>query len=166
NKPLPVTRLGARMGLHAKSLVIDRKVGVIGTHNFDPRSEIYNTEAVVVIEDPAFARMLASSIDRDIAPGNSWAVAPRKKLPWVYRFNYSVGKLSEALPVLDLWPWRYATNYEFKPGPDCPIPLPQRDPSFMQCYEPVGDFPEVNVGPKWLLVRMLTAFGAGLVPIL
>jgi len=24
----------------------------------------------------------------------------------------------------------------------------------------------VNVGPKWLLVRMLTAFGAGLVPIL
>ncbi len=36
----------------------------------------------------------------------------------------------------------------------------------MQCYEPVGDFPEVNVGPKWLLVRMLIAFGAGLVPIL
>ncbi|WP_425511074.1 phospholipase D family protein [Xylella taiwanensis] len=166
NKPLPVTRLGARMGLHAKSLVVDLKVGVIGTHNFDPRSEIYNTEAVVVIEDPAFARMLASSIERDIAPGNSWAVAPRKKLPWVYRFNYSVGKLSEALPVLDLWPWRYATNYEFKPGPDCPIPLPRRDPYFMQCYEPVGDFPEVNVGPKWLLVRMLTAFGAGLVPIL
>ncbi|MGY4695978.1 phospholipase D family protein [Xylella fastidiosa subsp. sandyi] len=166
NKPLPVTRPGARMGLHAKSLVVDRKVGVIGTHNFDPRSESYNTEAVVVIEDPAFAGLLASSIEGDIAPGNAWVVAPRKKLPGLYKLNYSVGKLSEALPVLDLWPWRYATNYEFKPGLDCPIPLPRRDPNFMQCYEPVGDFPEVNVGPKWLLVRMLIAFGAGLVPIL
>ncbi|HHW4678934.1 MAG TPA: phospholipase D family protein [Xylella sp.] len=166
NKPLPVTRPGARMGLHAKSLVVDREVGVIGTHNFDPRSEMYNTEAVVVIEDPAFARMLASSIERDIVPGNSWVVAPRKDLPGVYTFNYSLGKLSEALPVLDLWPWRYATNYEFKPGPDCPMPLPRWDARFMQCYESVGDFPEVNIGPKWLLVRMLTAFGAGLVPIL
>lgn len=81
NKPLPVTRPGARMGLHAKSLVVDRKVGVIGTHNFDPRGESYNTEAVVVIEDPAFARLLASSIEGDMDPGNAWVVAPRKKLP-------------------------------------------------------------------------------------
>ncbi len=107
--------------------MVDRKVGVIGTHNFDPRSESYNTEAVVVIEDPAFAGLLASSIEGDIAPGNAWVVAPRKKLPGLYKLNYSVGKLSEALPVLDLWPWRYATNYEFKPGLDCPIPLPRRD---------------------------------------
>ncbi|KAG1269943.1 hypothetical protein G6F65_013484 [Rhizopus arrhizus] len=32
------------MGLHAKSLVVDRRIGVVGTHNFDPRSENYNTE--------------------------------------------------------------------------------------------------------------------------
>ncbi|MFT4249142.1 MAG: phospholipase D family protein [Pseudomonas sp.] len=166
NRPLPVTRDGARMGLHAKSLVVDRRVGVVGTHNFDPRSENYNTEGAVVIEDPAFAEALAASIERDIAPENSWVVAPRVKPPVVGALNYSVGKVSEALPVLDFWPWRYATNYQFKPGPDCPFPLKRQDPQFQQCYVAVGDFPEVNVGPKWLLVRMLTAFGAGLVPIL
>ena len=166
NKPLPVTRSGARMGLHAKSLVVDRRVGVIGTHNFDPRSENYNTEGAVVIDDPAFAEALAQSILRDISPKNSWTVAPRTKPPVLSGLNYSVGKASEALPVLDFWPWRYATDYEFQPGPDCPAPLPRQHADFHACYSPVGDFPEVNVGPKWLLVRMLTAFGAGLVPIL
>nr|WP_228737972.1 phospholipase D family protein [Xanthomonas euvesicatoria] len=166
NKPLPVTRAGARMGLHAKSLVVDRRIGVIGTHNFDPRSENYNTEAAVVIDDARFAQALAASIERDMRPENAWTVAPREKPPVLSGLNYSVGKVSEALPVLDFWPWRYATNYEFQPGPDCPFPLKRQDPQFRQCYVAVGDFPEVNVGPKWLLVRMLTAFGAGLVPIL
>ncbi len=166
NKPLPVTRSGARMGLHAKSLVVDRRIGVIGTHNFDPRSENYNTEGAVIIDDPAFAEALAQSILRDIHPKNSWVVAPRTKPPVLSGLNYSVGKASEALPVLDFWPWRYATDYEFQPGPDCPEPLRRQDPDFHRCYVAVGDFPEVNVGPKWLLVRMLTAFGAGLVPIL
>ncbi len=166
NKPLPVTREGARMGLHAKSLVVDRQVGVIGTHNFDPRSENYNTEGAVVIDDPVFAQALAASIERDIGPDNSWVVAPRQKTRVVGGLNYSVGKMSEALPILDFWPWRYATNYQFQPGPDCPFPLKRQDPQFQHCYLAVGDFPEVNVGPKWLLVRMLTAFGAGLVPIL
>ncbi|WP_434989632.1 phospholipase D family protein [Xanthomonas melonis] len=166
NKPLPVTRAGARMGLHAKSLVVDRRIGVIGTHNFDPRSENYNTEAAVVIDDVRFAQALAASIERDIGPENAWTVAPREKPPVLSGLNYSVGKVSEALPVLDFWPWRYATNYEFQPGPGCPFPLKRQDPQFRQCYVAVGDFPEVNVGPKWLLVRMLTAFGAGLVPIL
>jgi len=166
NKPLPVTRKGARMGLHAKSMVVDRRIGVIGTHNFDPRSENYNTEGAVIIDDPVFAEALAQSILRDIHPQNSWVVAPRAKPPVLSGLNYSVGKASEALPVLDFWPWRYATDYEFQPGPECPDPLKRQDPAFHTCYVAVGDFPEVNVGPKWLLVRMLTAFGAGLVPIL
>ncbi|MGE8247624.1 MAG: phospholipase D family protein [Stenotrophomonas bentonitica] len=166
NKPLPVTRKGARMGLHAKSLVVDRRIGVVGTHNFDPRSENYNTEGAVIIDDPVFAEALAQSILRDIHPQNSWVVAPRAKPPVLSGLNYSVGKASEALPVLDFWPWRYATDYEFQPGPECPDPLKRQDPAFHTCYVAVGDFPEVNVGPKWLLVRMLTAFGAGLVPIL
>ncbi|PZU28385.1 MAG: phospholipase D family protein [Stenotrophomonas sp.] len=166
NRPLPVTRRGARMGLHAKSLVVDRRIGVIGTHNFDPRSENYNTEGAVIIEDTAFAEQLAQSILRDVHPDNSWVVAPREKPPVLSGLNYSIGKASEALPILDFWPWRYATDYAFKPGPDCPQPLTRQDPRFHSCYTAVGDFPEVNVGPKWVLVRMLTAFGAGLVPIL
>ncbi len=166
NKPLPVTRKGARMGLHAKSMVVDRRIGVIGTHNFDPRSENYNTEGAVIIDDPVFAEQLAQSILRDVHPDNSWVVAPREKPPVLSGLNYSLGKASEALPVLDFWPWRYATDYAFVPGPECPQPLRRQDPRFHTCYTAVGDFPEVDVGPKWVLVRMLTAFGAGLVPIL
>ena len=166
NRPVPVTRQGARMGLHAKSLVVDRRIGVIGTHNFDPRSENYNTEGAVIIDDPVFAEQLAQSILRDVHPDNSWVVAPRQKALVLSGLNYSLGKASEALPVLDFWPWRYATDYEFQPGPECLTPLRRQDPRFHACYVAVGDFPEVDVGPKWLLVRMLTAFGAGLVPIL
>jgi len=164
--PLPLKRAGVRIGLHAKSMVIDNRIGVIGTHNFDPRSETYNTESAVIIDDLAFAQALAASIRRDIAPGNSWVVAPRAKPPVLSGLDYSIGKVSEALPLFDLWPWRYATTYAFRPGPQCPLPLPRTDPGFHRCYEAVGDFPEVNVGPKWLYTRLLTAFGAGLVPIL
>jgi len=164
--PLPLKRAGVRLGLHAKSMVIDNRIGVIGTHNFDPRSENYNTEAAVVIDDAAFAQALAASIRRDISPENSWTIAPRAKPIVLSGLDYSMGKVSEALPLFDLWPWRYATSYEFKPGPDCPAPLPSNDPAFHRCYQAVGDFPEVNVGPKWLYTRLLTAFGAGLVPIL
>ena len=154
------------MGLHAKSMVIDGETAVIGTHNFDPRSENYNTEAAVVIDDPAFAQALADSIRRDMSPENAWVIAPRAKPPVFSGLDYSLGKVSEALPIFDVWPWRYATSYEFRPGPDCPLPVAPKDPAFHRCYVAVGDFPEVNVGPKWLYTRVLTAFGAGLVPIL
>ena len=166
SEPLPLKRAGVRMGLHAKSMVIDGETAVIGTHNFDPRSENYNTEAAVVIDDPAFAQALADSIRRDMSPENAWVIAPRAKPPVFSGLDYSLGKVSEALPVFDIWPWRYATSYEFRPGPDCPLPVAPKDPAFHRCYVAVGDFPEVNVGPKWLYTRVLTAFGAGLVPIL
>jgi len=164
--PLPLTRQGVRVGMHAKSMVIDDRIAVIGTHNFDPRSEHYNTESAVIIDDARFAELLGDSIRRDISPANSWTVAPRAKPPVLSGVDYSLGKVSEALPLFDLWPFRYATSYEFRPGPGCLTPVPYDDPAFDRCYESVGDFPEVNVGPKWLYTRLLTAFGAGLVPIL
>lgn len=166
NEPVPLKRAGVRIGLHAKSLVIDDRIGVIGTHNFDPRGDTYNTESAVVIEDPVFAHALAESIRRDIKPENAWVIAPRDKRQVLSGLDYSIGKVSEQLPVFDLWPSRYATSYEFVPGPQCPLPLPRRDPRFRQCYKPVGDFPEVNLGLKSLTTRMFTAFGAGLAPIL
>src|SRR5690606_19956411 len=54
NEPVPLRRAGVRMGMHAKSLVIDQRIGVVGTHNFDPRGDNYNTESAVVVHDPAF----------------------------------------------------------------------------------------------------------------
>jgi cardiolipin synthase C len=161
--PLPLREAGMRISLHAKSLVIDRKVAVIGTHNFDPRSDRFNTESVVLIEDPAVADRLARAIEQDILPENSWTIARRPKPPVLSGLNYSLGKVSEGLPLFDIWPWRYATSWEIEPGCE---PLPPRDPGFADCYRPVGDFPEVELGGKNIYTRILTAFGAGLRPIL
>jgi phosphatidylserine/phosphatidylglycerophosphate/cardiolipin synthase-like enzyme len=166
NEPVPLRRAGVRVGLHAKSIVIDERIGVVGTHNFDPRGDNYNTESALVIEDPAFAHALAESIRRDTLPENAWAIAPRDKPPVFSGLEYSIGKMSEHMPIFDLWPMRYATSYEFVPGPDCPEPLRRNHPRFRACYRPVGDFPEVDVGLKSLTTRMFTAFGAGLAPIL
>jgi phosphatidylserine/phosphatidylglycerophosphate/cardiolipin synthase-like enzyme len=166
NEPVPLKRAGVRIGMHAKSLVIDERIGVVGTHNFDPRGDRYNTESAVVIEDAAFAAELAASIRRDIKPENSWVIARRDKPPVFSGLEYSIGKVSEHLPLFDLWPMRYATSYEFVPGPNCPHPLYRNQPGFRTCYRPVGDFPEVSLGPKSLITRMFTAFGAGLAPIL
>ena len=163
---VPLKRAGVRFGMHAKSLVVDNRVGVVGTHNFDPRGDDYNTESAVVIEDPAFARALAESIRRDIAPGNAWVIARRDKPPVFSGLEYSLAKTSEHLPLFDLWPVRYATSYEFRPGPECPAALSPFDSGFRACHEPVGDFPEVNLGFRTLLTRIFTAFGAGLAPIL
>jgi putative cardiolipin synthase len=161
--PVPLKRAGVRIGLHAKSLVVDRRIAVVGSHNFDPRSDDYNTESMVVVYDAAFATRLAESIERDMAPGNAWVVAPKEKLPILWGLNYNLGKLSEKLPVFDIWPLPYATSYELKPG--C-APRPPTAEDFHECYVPVGDFPEVNLGLKGIYTRVITIFGAGLIPIL
>ena len=161
--PVPLKRAGVRIGLHSKSMVVDERIGIVGSHNFDPRSADFNTESLVMVHDPVFARALADSIRRDIAPGNSWVIAPREKLPVLAQLNYNLGKLSEQLPIFDVWPLPYATSYELKPG--CQ-PLPPGAPGFHDCYEAVGDFPEVNLTLKSIYTRILTVFGAGFVPIL
>jgi putative cardiolipin synthase len=166
NRPVRLKRGGVRFGLHAKSMVIDERIGVVGTHNFDPRGDRYNTESAVVIDDPTFAQALAASIRRDTLPANAWTIARRDKSPIFPGLEYSLAKISEELPLFDLWPVRYATSYEFKPGPDCPMPLPPTAPNFRSCYTPVGDFPEVQMGLKSLMTRIFTAFGSGLAPIL
>jgi phosphatidylserine/phosphatidylglycerophosphate/cardiolipin synthase-like enzyme len=167
--PVRLKRAGLRLGLHAKSMVIDGRVGVVGTHNFDPRGDTLNTESAVVIEDPAFARALAASIRHDMAPGNAWTIGRRDDAPIFSGIEYNLAKLSERMPIFDLWPYKYATSYDYTPGPDCPPtaePPSPFAPGFRRCNRPVGDFPEVDIGLKWLGVRIFTAFGSGLSPIL
>jgi putative cardiolipin synthase len=161
--PVPLKRAGVRIGLHSKSMVIDEKIAIVGSHNFDPRSADYNTESLVMVYDPIFARALAESIRRDMEPGNSWVVAAKAKLPVLWGLNYNLGKLSEKLPIFDVWPLPYATSFELNKG--CQ-PLPPSDPGFYDCYTPVGDFPEVNLSMKMIYTRVLTVFGAGFIPIL
>ena len=161
--PVPLKRAGVRVGLHAKSLVVDDRIGVVGSHNFDPRSDDYNTESMVVVHDADFAAALSASIRLDMQPGNAWLIAAQEKPPVLSGLNYSLGKLSEKLPIFDLWPFPYATSYELKPGCN---PVGPGQPGFHACYQDVGAFPEVDLPLKTVYTRILTAFGAGLVPIL
>lgn len=161
----PLTRGGVRLGLHAKSIVIDDKVSLIGSHNFDPRSDNVNTESGFIIYDRAVAERVRAAILRNAAPQNAWTIAqrPPRGPKFIRKLNNVIATASTALPLFDLWPFRYATSYELKPGCE---PLPPNDPGFQACYEDVGDFPEVDLPLKTIYTRIVTAFGAGLVGIL
>ncbi len=155
----PLKRGGVRLGLHAKSLVIDGSIAMIGSHNFDPRSDNYNTESGFIIHDATVAALVREAIQKDIAPQNAWTIAKREQSS----VNESIADVSTALPLFDLWPFRYASSFELEPG--C-APLPPGDPRFHECYRDVGDFPEVDLPMKTIYTRIVTAFGAGLVGIL
>lgn len=58
--------------LHAKTMVVDRRLVYIGTFNLDPRSENLNTEVGVVIHDVRQSNAVADAIAIDMLPGNSW----------------------------------------------------------------------------------------------
>jgi len=160
---VPLKRDGIRRGLHAKSLVVDGNVSLIGSHNFDPRSHAFNTENGVVVWDPAFAKLLRDSIVADTGPDESWVVARKPDRAILTPINQTIETISEKLPFLDIWLWRYATSYELRP--EC-APLRPNDPHFHDCYVRVGDFPEVNLSAKSIYTRLITAFGGGLAPIL
>jgi phosphatidylserine/phosphatidylglycerophosphate/cardiolipin synthase-like enzyme len=59
-------------GLHAKSMVVDEEIAVIGTFNLDPRSANLNTECITIIYDPKIAGDLYSAMDEDMKPENAW----------------------------------------------------------------------------------------------
>jgi putative cardiolipin synthase len=61
--------------LHAKSMVIDRKIALIGTFNFDPRSINLNTEVGMVIPDSTTAIELYNLIVDDMKTENSWHIS-------------------------------------------------------------------------------------------
>jgi putative cardiolipin synthase len=49
--------------LHAKTFAVDGVRGFVGSFNFDPRSQLLNTEMGLVIESPTLARRLAATFD-------------------------------------------------------------------------------------------------------
>ena len=158
-RPAPLLSGGRRFGLHAKSIVIDGRIAMVGSHNFDPRSDHFNTEAGVIIYDHRFAAQLRQSILRDTQPDNAWVIAPRQAIvPALHDINQAIGSVSEQLPIFDLWPFRYATSYQLKPG--CQ-PMRVSDPGFFACYQAVGDFPDVAISPKMFYTLLVAAFGGG-----
>jgi cardiolipin synthase C len=164
NRPAPLISTGRRFGLHAKSIVVDDDLAMVGTHNFDPRSDHYNTEAGVIIYDQRFASEVRESILQSTLPENAWVIAEKKPvIPVLGNISLAISDVSAKLPLFDIWPFRYATSYDIKPG--CAPYLPA-DPNFDRCYAPAGDFPDVDISPKLIYTRFITAFGAGVQGIL
>jgi putative cardiolipin synthase len=88
--------------LHAKSLVIDGKTAFIGTFNFDPRSENLNTEVGAIIRDEALAHAVETSIETDMAPGNSWDAARDNPDQHASFAKRSTVRLYQLLPIKPL----------------------------------------------------------------
>ena len=147
---------GPRLCIHAKSFVIDRKIAMIGSHNFDPRSAKLNTECGVFIGDEEVAGVLEDRILKACEPQNSWTVSKRPTVPVISYFSGFIGGISTALPFLDVWPYRYTTNYELKEGGAA---LPPRDGNFQENYIDVGYFPEVPDSSTVVGTRLMKAFG-------
>ncbi|MEP6831901.1 MAG: phospholipase D-like domain-containing protein, partial [Gemmatimonas sp.] len=61
-----------KFGLHAKSMVVDDNIAVIGTFNLDPRSANLNTECLAVIRDVRVAGNLQRAMDVDMRTENAW----------------------------------------------------------------------------------------------
>ena len=59
-------------GLHAKSMVVDGQLAVVGTFNLDPRSANLNTECFVVINSKTLAAGVLENMETDFLPENSW----------------------------------------------------------------------------------------------
>jgi phosphatidylserine/phosphatidylglycerophosphate/cardiolipin synthase-like enzyme len=151
-----IDRAGPRLCIHAKSFVLDSKVALIGSHNFDPRSAKLNTECGVFINDLEVAQDLETLILNACEPQNSWTVSKGPHTPVISHFSGAIGSISAALPVFDIWPYRYTTNYELKKGRE---PLLPRDPDFQKNYMDVGYFPEVPDSSTVIQARLMKAFG-------
>jgi cardiolipin synthase C len=59
-------------GLHAKSMVIDGKITVIGTFNLDPRSANLNTECITATYDKKISESVLNGMIEELKPENAW----------------------------------------------------------------------------------------------
>lgn len=79
----------AGVGLHAKSLVVDRRYVFVGSMNMDPRSKLLNTEMGLIVDSPALAKAVADFFTTITLPANAYHVTLENSGP--------DGKLSGAM---------------------------------------------------------------------
>ncbi len=144
-----------RFGLHSKSIVIDNYISLIGSHNFDHRSDVLNTESGLIIKSEQLALQLTEIINIDMLPENSWVIAPNKKIPVLSFFSGLIANVSRSLPILDIWPFRYSSSFELIEGKK-PVDINHKD--FYDNYQSLGSFPEVNLSSKQIQTLIISAF--------
>jgi phosphatidylserine/phosphatidylglycerophosphate/cardiolipin synthase-like enzyme len=155
--PVPVAGEKPRLSIHAKSMVVDGRIAIVGSHNFDPRSNTINTESALIVVDDTFAAALEKNILLAAKPGNSWVAARRETVPLIGHMGRFFASISRALPVFDLWPFRYTSNFELKAGM---VPVLPTHPDFYDHYEDVGQFPGTSVGDDQLKTYLVSGFGS------
>ncbi len=89
---------------HSKSLVIDNKIAIIGSYNFDPRSQNLNTETMSVFYDLELAQALTDSMNKSLllsysVDQNGRPVGHEKKYPGVKLSKVILTKLIQFLVV-------------------------------------------------------------------
>ena len=61
-------------GLHAKTMVIDNEISVIGTFNVDPRSANLNTECLTIIKSKEVAANVMRGVEEEFKAENAWRI--------------------------------------------------------------------------------------------
>lgn len=64
----------ARLALHGKAAVFDRRVVFLGSFNLDPRSRYLDTEAVFVVHSPELAAQVLEAMALDFEAANAWRI--------------------------------------------------------------------------------------------
>ena len=109
------------------------------------------------------ATSLASTIKAETAPGNSWTIGVRRKVPILAELNGLMENVFSWIPFLNIWPFTYSTSFELKPGAS---EVPSYHDNFYENYESVGQFPGANGSQKALKTRLTKAFFGPAEPII
>lgn len=84
---------------HGKTILIDDRISVIGSYNFDMRSTYVDTEMMLVVESEPFARILKEKMDgmealsRKVIDENTYEENPNvtvREIPWKKQFIFDV----------------------------------------------------------------------------
>lgn len=160
----PTTAEGPITGLHAKSIVIDDRIAYVGSHNFDPRSIGHDTQLGILIWDADVALALKADILRDTEAQNSWVTAAKHEgIPLVSFFGGILEDISRAMPIFDVWPFKYSTSWELREGEET---VPPGHPEFYERYKNVGQFPTVNMTTKDIQTRLFKVMGGFTEPLM
>lgn len=82
--------------LHAKRLIVDERVAVVGSANFDNRSLTLNFEAMAVIHDAGLATQLARGFAADLHHTSRY-VKPGRRAPLGQRLVEAAARLLSPL---------------------------------------------------------------------
>jgi phosphatidylserine/phosphatidylglycerophosphate/cardiolipin synthase-like enzyme len=151
------------LSLHAKCLLSDEEIAVVGTFNLDPRSRHTNTEQVLIVWDAPFSRKLAALMRSDADPGNAWRVGKRPLLlGWFHTPFIRLSEWTGDWLSLDVYPVQSTTCFDLVPGAR---PTPNSVPGAGATWSDAGPTPEAETGAA-NLAAMVQRFGAVLTPLL